>query len=210
MFKTAPAWSLLQSGVVNSLILVAGAITATLACALSFGVLLSLGSRLSRWPARLIVIMLQSTPPVLALVIAATITNAIFRFSSTGVLLAAIAALGLVNGANAGQAISEAIITLRAEDAATGRPEARLFVRCLSRSATQIEAFLINAAKGTPIASFIGTPELLSALTDISSFSRERVTTYSLLLIYYTIVVMAVARLCAGFRSFLVWRNANA
>ena len=73
----------------------------------------------------------------------------------------------------------------------------------MSRSATQIVAFLINAAKGTPIASFIGAPELLSALTDITSFSSGRVTTYSLLLVFYTAVVMGVVWLCSRFRRFL-------
>jgi ABC-type amino acid transport system permease subunit len=38
-----------------------------------------------------------------------------------------------------------------------------LFVHALGRSATSIVSFLVNAAKGTPIASFIGAPELLSA-----------------------------------------------
>jgi len=78
-----------------------------------------------------------------------------------------------------------------------------VFSRALGRSATQIVAFLINAAKGTPIASFIGAPELLSALTDITSFSSGRVTTYSLLLIFYTAVVMVVVWACGKFRSFL-------
>jgi polar amino acid transport system substrate-binding protein len=78
-----------------------------------------------------------------------------------------------------------------------------LFSRALARSATQIVAFLINAAKGTPIASFIGAPELLSALTDITAFSSGRVSTYALLLIFYTGVVMAVVWLCGRFRSFL-------
>ncbi|HEY0181491.1 MAG TPA: transporter substrate-binding domain-containing protein [Rhodopila sp.] len=158
MFKTAPAWSLLRNGVVNSLILVAGAIAGY-------------------------------SPPVS--------------------LAAAIAALGLINGANAGQAISEAIVTLHAEQHAGGTFRPTLFIRGLSRAATQIEAFLINAAKGTPIASFVGTPELLSALTDISSFSSERVTTYSLLLIFYTVVVMLVVRLCATLRLFLQWQGAR-
>jgi polar amino acid transport system substrate-binding protein len=210
MFKTAPAWSLLRSGVVNSLILVAGAITATLGVALTFGVLLSARTRLARWPMRVVVITLQSSPPVLALVIAAAMANAIAGYSAPAMIVAAIAALGLVNGANAGQAISESFVTLRSEQAAGGDLDAGLFVRCLSRSATQIESFLINAAKGTPIASFIGTPELLSALTDISSFSSDRVTTYSLLLIFYTAVVMVVVRLCAMFRSFLQWQGARA
>ena len=69
--------------------------------------------------------------------------------------------------------------------------------------ATQIVAFLINAAKGTPIASFIGAPELLSALTDITSFSSGRATTYTLLLIFYTVIVIAVIWLCRRFQTLL-------
>ena len=86
-----------------------------------------------------------------------------------------------------------------------GVPELRmaLFGRALGRSATQIVAFLVNAAKGTPIASFIGAPELLSALTDITSFSSGRATTYTLLLVFYTVVVMIVVWLCGRLRLWL-------
>jgi ABC-type amino acid transport system permease subunit len=76
-------------------------------------------------------------------------------------------------------------------------------VRAVGRSATQIVAFLINAAKGTPIASFIGAPELLSALTDITSFSSGRATTYTLLLIFYTLVVMLVVAICRRLQVLL-------
>jgi ABC-type amino acid transport system permease subunit len=85
-----------------------------------------------------------------------------------------------------------------------------LFLHSLGRSATQIVAFLVNAAKGTPIASFIGAPELLSALTDITSFSSGRVTTYCLLLIFYTVVVMGVVWLCNRLRAFLEHNEATA
>ena len=107
------------------------------------------------------------------------------------------------------QAIAEATLTLRAERAlpAGGMD---LITRALSRSATQIVAFLVNAAKGTPIASFIGAPELLSALTDITSFSSGRVTTYTLLLIFYTAVVMIVVWLSGRLRLFLARRQAVA
>jgi polar amino acid transport system substrate-binding protein len=203
MLKTAPAWSLFWNGVVNSLVLVIGALAATLAFALILGAALSSRLRLLRWAARGLTITLQSSPIVLTLVIAAAIIHAIFTYSSTVALLAAILALGLANGSNAGQAISEAIVTIRAERAALHMDRMELFSRALGRSATQIVAFLINAAKGTPIASFIGAPELLSALTDITSFSSGRATTYSLLLIFYTAVVMIVVWVCGRFRSFL-------
>jgi len=123
-------------------------------------------------------------------------------------LAASIAALGLANGSNAGQALSEAVWSLRAE-----RTTARggdLFARALGRSATQIVAFLINAAKGTPIASFIGAPELLSALTDITSFSSGRATTYTLLLVFYTVVVIGVVWLCGKLRLYLEGRQTRA
>src|SRR5207237_8885057 len=113
---------------------------------------------------------------------------------------AAIVALGLTNGSNAGQAISEAMGSLRGERHLAGM---NLFLHSLGRAATQIVAFLVNAAKGTPVASFIGAPELLSALTDITSFSTGRVTTYCLLLIFYTVVVMIVVWLCDKLRLWL-------
>jgi polar amino acid transport system substrate-binding protein len=210
MLKTAPAWSLFLDGVVNSLVLVAGALAATLAFALAFGAALGSGSLLVRWPARALTVTLQSSPIVLTLVIAAAIVHGLFTYSSTLALGAAIVALGLANGCNAGQAISEAIATLRVERAALAMGRRELFSRALSRSATQIVAFLINAAKGTPIASFIGAPELLSALTDITSFSTGRVTTYSLLLVFYTAVVMGVVWLCSRFRRFLERSHAAA
>jgi ABC-type amino acid transport substrate-binding protein/ABC-type amino acid transport system permease subunit len=201
MLKTAPAWSMFKEGVLNSLILIAGALAATLALAVLFGA--AMGSRLAplRWFARVVTVTLQSSPIVLTLVIAAAIVHAFFAYSDAVALAASIAALGLANGSNAGQALSEAIWSLRAE-----RIEAHgldLFGRALGRSATQIVAFLVNAAKGTPIASFIGAPELLSALTDITSFSSGRVTTYTLLLVFYTVVVMVVVWLCGRFRLYL-------
>jgi ABC-type arginine/histidine transport system permease subunit len=119
-----------------------------------------------------------------------------------------------MNGSNAGQAIAEAMHTLRAErgsaQGAGGIPTRELFGRAVSRSATQIVSFLINAAKGTPIASFIGAPELLSALTDITSFASGRATTYSLLLVFYVVVVVIVVWLCGRLRSWLEHRQAAA
>jgi ABC-type amino acid transport substrate-binding protein/ABC-type amino acid transport system permease subunit len=200
MLKMAPAWSLFLNGVVNSLVLIGGALAATLAFALLFGVAMGSRSRLLRWPARSVTIALQSSPILLTLVITAAVIHALMPYSPAAVLGAAILALGLANGSNAGQAIAESYHSVRAELPAGGTG---LFSRVLSRSATQIVAFLINAAKGTPIASFIGAPELLNALTDITSFSSGRATTYTLLLVFYTAVVIVVVWLCRRFQRFL-------
>ena len=203
MLKTVPAWSLFLDGMVDSVVLIAGALGATLAFALLFGAAMGARLRVLRWPARGITIALQSSPILLTLVIAAAILRALVPYSSRVALGAAIVALGLSNGSNAGQAISEAYLTLRAERAGLTVDRVDLFFGAVGRSATQIVAFLINAAKGTPTASFIGAPELLSALTDIASFSSGRATTYTLLLVFYTVVVMAVVWLCRRFQGLL-------
>ena len=206
MLKTAPAWSMFKEGVANSLILIAGALTATLAFAVVFGAAMGSRSALLRWPARGVTVTLQSSPIVLTLVIALAIAQAMFVFSDLVAIGAAIVALGLSNGANAGQAIAEAVVSLRAEPGAQARAGFDRFFGALGRSATQIVAFLVNAAKGTPIASFIGAPELLGTLTDITSFSSGRATTYTLLLIFYTVVVMVVVWLCGKLRRWLEGR----
>jgi len=207
MLKTAPAFSLFVNGVINSLILIAGALVATLALALAFGAAMGSSSRLLHWLARAVTVTLQSSPIVLTLVIAAALAHAIFPYSAAVAIGAAILALGLSNGSNAGQAIFEAMTSLRSERQLSG---VNLFMHSLGRSATQIVAFLVNAAKGTPIASFIGAPELLSALTDVTSFSSGRVTTYCVLLIFYIVVVMGVVWLCNKLRSFLEHNEATA
>jgi polar amino acid transport system substrate-binding protein len=204
MLKTAPAFSLFLNGVVNSLILIAGALTATFAFAILFGFSLGSDFRPLRWVAWLVTMTLQSSPIVLTLVIAATFAHALLPYSASVALGASILALGLTNGSNAGQAVSEAVISLHHEGGEKGMP---LFVHALGRSATSIVAFLINAAKGTPAASFIGAPELLSALTDVSSFSSGRVTIYCIVLIFYTVVVMIVVWACGWLRAWLEGRE---
>jgi ABC-type amino acid transport system permease subunit len=208
IFQLQPAWDLVREGIRNSLILIGGTLIATSGFALLFGRALSARSALLRWPVRALVMLLQSTPPVLFLVIAAAAADAIFAFSAALALSAAILALGLINGGNAGQAISEAVASLRAEDAARppGRPamhEHHLLLHALRRSIAQILAFLINATKATPMASFIGAPELLNALSDTTSFSSDRETTYWLLLIFYLAAVLLVVGLCAMLRRTL-------
>ena len=207
MFKTMPAWQLFTAGIVNSLVLVAGALVATLLFAMVLGALQSAQSLLLRWPARALVFVLQSSPVVLTLVISAAVALALFPYSSAVAIGAAIVALGLMNGANAGQAIAEAMHTLRTERGGPPAPTVELFGRAVSRSATQIVSFLVNAAKGTPIASFIGAPELLSALTDITSFASGRASTYSLLLVFYVCVVIVVVWLCDKLRVWLERRQ---
>jgi ABC-type amino acid transport substrate-binding protein/ABC-type amino acid transport system permease subunit len=210
MLKTVPAWSMFVTGVANTLVLIVGAIAATLVFALTLGAAAGSRFRLLRWPVRAVTITLQSTPIVLTLVIVSAVMDAVMPYSSAVALTAAILALGLANGCNAGQAIAEAMVTLRAEREGLPSHALDLFVRALSRSSTQIVAFLINAAKGSPIASFIGAPEILSAMTDISSFSSGRATTYTFLLVFYTAIVIVVIALCRRMERLLERSYAHA
>jgi polar amino acid transport system substrate-binding protein len=205
MLKTQAAWSLFKTGVATSLLLIAGALGATLCFALLLGAAQGSRSFVLHLATRSLTIVLQSSPIVLTLVIVSALSHVLFPTTGAVAIAAAIVALGLTNGANAGQAIGEAITSLRAEG-----QQGSLFGRALARSASQIVSFLVNAAKGTPTASFIGAPELLTALTDITSFSTGRITTYWLLLIFYTVVVMIVVWLCGRLQSWLERRQVSA
>ena len=212
VFKIAPAWDLVRKGAVNSLVLVAGTLACTFGFALMFGRALSSRIWYVHIPARAVLVTLQSSPVVLSLVVAAAVANAMFTFSTLTSLIASMIALGLLNGGNAGQAISEAVASLRAEEAelpvgAPLRTDHHVFLHALRRAITQIGAFLINATKGTPAASLVGTPELLNALTDSSAFSSDRATTYWLLLIFYTLTVLAVVQLCVLLRRAIERRT---
>jgi polar amino acid transport system substrate-binding protein len=196
MLTSEPAWRLFRTGVVNSLLLVLGTLAATLLTALVIGAASAASSWLLRVPAWAVTVTLQSSPVVLTLVIAASIAHALFAYSTMVALGAAIVALGLMNGSNAGQAIGEAADSLRARGSCSQRLTLTLFTAAVTRSATQLLSFLVNAAKGTPIASVTGAPELLSALTDITSFAAGRVETYTLVLLFYTGVVVLVFWAC--------------
>jgi ABC-type amino acid transport system permease subunit len=56
----------------------------------------------------------------------------------------------------------------------------------------QIRAALINAVKATPVASFVGVPELLTTLTDITSFSGNQFGPFLILVIFYICLIQAI------------------
>jgi polar amino acid transport system substrate-binding protein len=153
---------------------------------------------------------MQSSHILLTLVIAAAICQAFFSYSGAMALGAAIVALGLTNGSNAGQAIAEAMASLRAERGQSdGGP--RMFAAAVNRASTQIVSFLVNAAKGTPAASFIGAPELLNSLTDVTSFSANgRGVTYALVLVFYIAVIAVVVASCKRLEAGLARRLVSA
>jgi ABC-type amino acid transport system permease subunit len=96
--------------------------------------------------------------------------------------------IGLYNGSHAGRAIADAHGALRA---ASPGADASLLLSMRGAS-VQVMSFLVNATKGSSVASMIGVPELLNALTDITSFTSERIMTYSFLLVFYSALVLLV------------------
>lgn len=193
ILKLEPAWNLLRAGLANTLMLVAGSLVATLAFAVMIGRALCLRGWIVRRLARALVMLVQSSPAVLSLTIGAAVMNEIVTFSAESALITAMVVLGLANGANAGHAISDAMASLRADAAGEA-----MFGKALLLSSAQITAFLINAVKASPVASLIGAPELLNAVSDSGSFTADRITIYWLLLAFYILLVLLVSALCHG------------
>jgi ABC-type amino acid transport substrate-binding protein/ABC-type amino acid transport system permease subunit len=190
---TMSAWELFKTGIVYTFVLLIGSLAATLLIACLFGRALSSPFRVLRWATQLLIVTAQSTPFVLGLVIGLALATAFMTYSvGLGIAVCMLVA-GLMNGANAGQSIAESVISIIHE---RGDNPSGLFVEALRRSRIQLQASLVNASKGVPAASFIGAPELLSSMTDISSFSASRVSTYLFLILFYMLIVAAVVWLC--------------
>ena len=202
MLSSQPAFDLFVAGIINSVVLVIGALVATLVFALGIGLLAASPNRLARFLSWGVVTILQSSPVILTLVVAAAVASAMFTYSAAVALGSAIVALGLMNGCNAGQAIGEAADSLR-RDGQHDTFSLSFYRKAVERSLSQLLSFLVNAAKGTPVASFTGAPELLSALTDITSFAAGRAMTYSLVLVFYIVVVFCVVWACEALRKRL-------
>ena len=199
MFKTWVAMDLLMEGVGFSILLVTGAVMATWAFALAFGAGLTSDKSWVRWSMRFVLWPMQSTPLILLMILAGVVVSATGASSPLITLAAAVLVLGLFNGSNAGQAVEEAMITLREERA----PVKPALSAAIYRARAQVVTFMINATRGSPAASVMGVPELLTALTDVASFSSERITTYTLLLIFYMLLVVVVYHLANLWQSRL-------
>jgi len=199
MFKTWVALDLLLEGVWFSLLLVVGAVLATWGFALAFGAGLTSHTPWVRWSMRCVLWPMQSTPLILLMILAGAVVGALGATSPLVALAAAVLVLGLFNGSNAGQAVAEAMLTLREERA----PAQPALSAAVYRARAQMVAFVVNATRGSPAASVMGVPELLAALTDVASFSSERITTYTFLLVFYMLLVALVHRLADVWQSRL-------
>jgi len=187
MLKSQIALEVFLRGIAISLLLVAGALAATMGLALALGAALCARAAAVRIAARAVTGVLQCSPLVLLLFFGYAAVSVILPYSTGVALLLAIMMIGLYNGSHAAGGIADAHAALPA-----GVPPEARFGLAVRAASVQIMSFLVNATKSTSIASMIGVPELLNALTDITSFTSERVLTYSLLLAFYGALVVLV------------------
>ena len=191
MLKGQENLALFLDGLQNTAILIAGAITATVGFAMLFQAGLRLRSGVLRGGLRVIVSIFQSSPVVLLLLLGYYMVASFGVYNSPIAMAVSIVAIGLANGSFAALAMIDALRSMRGLE---GDPPPTL-LQIVRRARTQILGFVVNAARASAVASFIGTPELLSTLTDIASVSAEKQTTFGCLMVIYLGMISLVVML---------------
>jgi polar amino acid transport system substrate-binding protein len=205
LFKNRDTLGLVLNGIAYSLALIVGTLLSTTVFALGFGRLMVSGPVPISRGVRALTAIGQVTPLPLLMFFAYVVAGGIAQYTGVIALAAAIAAIGIYNGSNAARAIDEAHQTLLRQASSTRDPETAghrgFFFRAVSLADVQFVAFLINAAKGSPAAGMIGVPEFLNVVTDLTADSRDRITMYLMLLLFYVSLVLAVIWLLSVLRA---------
>jgi len=183
MLSGKSASSLFITGLGFSLLLVGGAIFTTLMFALLFFQLLRSKFVGIRIGGHIVVQFFQNSPIILLLVLGYLVITFFTSYSPLLAVVVSIIVIGLNNGANGCSAMYD--------KASISGPETRT-LDIAKKTRTQLRAAVVNATKASPIAAFIGAPEMLSVLTDITSFSGERTTTFLMVSIFYLTLVQMV------------------
>lgn len=203
MLKTEVAFEAFLRGIIFSLVLVVGSIISTLGLAMLFASALCARPAAARIAARMATGVLQCSPLVLLLFFGYMVASTLVPYSAPVALVIAVVMIGLYNGSSAAQAIGEYHATQRSTSATW--PPLR---GAIQGAAVQIMSFLVNATKSSAVASMVGVPELLNELTDITSFTSERIMTYSFLLVFYTLLVSLVVTLMRSLQGVFERRAA--
>jgi polar amino acid transport system substrate-binding protein len=173
-------------GVLVSLLLVVGSIVATMGLALLFFNSLRSKHLFVRLLGQIFIHFFQNSPILLLLTLGYLVVSYLTSYSPPLAIMVSVIVIGLNNGANGGAAMSEFA-------SASGSTAPALVIA--SKTRIQLRAAVINAAKSSPVAGFIGAPELLAVLTDITAFSGERITTFFILIVFYLILIQIVITL---------------
>ena len=174
---------LFTHGIVVSIVLVIGSIIATILLGLLFYRLDRSNVPVVRWIGWAISTLCLNAPLILLLVLAYLIVSSFTTYSAAIAVMTAVLAIGLNNGASLGAALIAARATL---------PPTSSLRDAVNVGIVQIRACVIHAAKSSPVGAFIGAPELLTVLTDITSFSGERAVTFTMLALFYILIVQVV------------------
>lgn len=183
VFSDKDSVSMMRSGVINSIILLfAAQLTTALFCIVFFKLITS-KRLIIHYASKASAIFLLNAPTLFLLILGYLITSSATAYSGALALGMAAVVIGLGEGATGGYALYEASQTIGLK--------ARL-LPSLKVARVRVRACLITAAQCCPIAAFIGAPELMSSMTDITAFTGERVTTLTLLALFYFIAVQVI------------------
>jgi ABC-type amino acid transport substrate-binding protein/ABC-type amino acid transport system permease subunit len=185
------------SGMVISVFIVLCAIGATLIFSFIFYFISKSKIKLIQSTGSVARLFFQNSPLILLLMLGYLSVTAFLAYSTGVAVLIAIAMIGLNNGANGGNALMDAAKTF---------PSDVDLKEIIGVASVPIRAAVINAAKASPVAAFIGAPEMLSSLTDITSFTGERITTYLIVAVFYIFIVQTVV-LATGIYTKRVLKN---
>ena len=173
------------SGLTNSIIISIGSIVLTLLLAALLFSLMRSTNRLCSLSSYGFTLIFQNTPIILLFVVGSICLNLFGSFTPVQTIILSIFVIGISNGANAAVAMRDTLST-RTD------PTSESLKNIFSLTFTQVRGCLINAVKGSPIASFVGTPELLSVMVNITAFTGTRASTYVFMAIFYLLSVQLV------------------
>jgi polar amino acid transport system substrate-binding protein len=178
----------LVRGSVISLLLAIGVIVATVFFGLTFYFFSKSRWSVLRVTSHIIRLIIMNSPMILLLVLFYLVMSGVWVYTEVISVLTAVLAIGLNNGAMAGDSLVQSSKTFAMGSSLSNI--ARV-------SATPFRASVINATKASPIAAFIGAPELLSVLIDLTAFSGGRAVTLGIMTLFYLLVVQLVVVLSA-------------
>ncbi len=200
MFTGDSALGWFLQGLNVTLILVAGALLATLSLGVVWLMLLRSKLLVIRFSSRLMLVFFQNSPVILLLILGYLAVSMIWAYTIPVSILSAVIVIGLNNGANLAASLYEVWLT-------SGKSQS--LGATLRTTMVPLRAALINAAKATPVAGFIGVSDLLATLNDVTAYSGEQLTTFLVLTIVYLFLIQLVMVSVTKTTQFFVARSAQ-
>jgi ABC-type amino acid transport system permease subunit len=200
MFTGDSALGWFLQGLNVTLILVAGALLATLSLGVVWLTLLRSKLLVIRFSSRLMLVFFQNSPVILLLILGYLAVSMIWAYTIPVSILSAVIVIGLNNGANLAASLYEVWLT-------SGKSQS--LGATLRTTMVPLRAALINAAKATPVAGFIGVSDLLATLNDETAYSGEQLTTFLVLTVVYLFLIQLVMVSVTKTTQFFVTRSAQ-